>query len=81
MAQSTLIKPPTLNKPNNSTIIDEFAGDDYAPTYQPLPYLQILNHRNPEQSGFFISSDNATAVNFQPPPEWQSYEAYFYFSC
>ncbi|MGR3277924.1 hypothetical protein HRE53_17155 [Acaryochloris sp. 'Moss Beach'] len=64
----------TLTQPAQ---IDEFAGDEYGPAYQPLPYLQILNHEDPQQAGFFISADNAAAVGFQPTPEWQSHDAYF----
>ncbi|WP_262562818.1 DUF5895 domain-containing protein [Acaryochloris sp. CCMEE 5410] len=37
----------------------------------------MLNHEDPQQAGFFISADNAAAVNFQPTPEWQSHDAYF----
>ena len=81
MVQSTLTKPndSTFNASTfiDPTSIDEFAGDEYAPAYQPLPYLQVLNHKDPEQSGFFISSENATAVNFQPTQEWQPHEAHF----
>ena len=57
--------------------VDEFAGDEFAPSYQALPYLQVLNHQDAEQSGFFISSENATAVNFNATDEWQPHEAHF----
>lgn len=65
---------PTLTPP---MLADEFAGDEYGPAYQPLPYLQVLNHEDPQQAGFFISADNAAAVHFQSTPEWQPHDAHF----
>ncbi len=56
---------------------DEFASPEYAPEVQALPYMQVLNDKDPNRSGFFLSAENAEAVNFQATQEWQPYEATF----
>ncbi len=61
----------------NITKIDEFASPEYASDLQALPYMQVLNDQDSNRSGFFITAENAEAVNFQPPDEWQPYEARF----
>lgn len=57
--------------------IDEFASSEYASDVQSLPYMQMLNDSDSERSGFFISADNAEAVNFTAPQEWQPYQTRF----
>ena len=61
----------------STSLVDEFSGDDFAPERAPLPYLQILNNQAQEQSGLFISAENAAAVGFSPNDEWQPHEAHF----
>lgn len=39
---------------SNQTFFNEFSGDEYAPEYTPLPYLQILNEQDPERSSFLF---------------------------
>lgn len=56
---------------------DEFDSDAFEQQRQSLPYLQLLNHQDPDQSGFFIPSENAAAVHFTPTPEWLPYTATF----
>lgn len=56
---------------------DEFASEEYAPQHKSWPYLQLLNNENPDQSGFFISVDNAEAVEFEPSDDWQPFEKRF----
>ena len=67
----------TQLKQSTEPQVDEFTGDVYAPNNQSLPYLQVLNNQDPNQAGFFISTDNVTAVAFQPTEEWQQHEAHF----
>jgi hypothetical protein len=59
------------------TEIDEFASPEHASDVQALPYMQVLNDQGPNRSGFFTAAENAEVVNFQPPEEWQPYEARF----
>jgi hypothetical protein len=76
---------PTLQRnasPSQSTAPslpdrDEFDSDAFEQQRQSLPYLQLLNHQDPDQSGFFITSENAAAVHFTPAPEWLSHTATF----
>lgn len=56
---------------------DEFDSDAFEQQRQSLPYLQLLNYQDPNQSGFFITSENAEAVNFTPTPEWLPHIATF----
>ncbi|MBW4466348.1 MAG: hypothetical protein KME07_13060 [Pegethrix bostrychoides GSE-TBD4-15B] len=56
---------------------DEFDSDAFEHQRQSLPYLQLLNHQDPDQSGFFIPSENAEAVSFTPTPEWLPHTAAF----
>lgn len=57
----------------------EFDSDEFEDTRQSLPYIQILNDKRPEDSGFFITMDNADAVEFAGTPEdgWEMYQATF----
>lgn len=56
---------------------DEFASEEYASEVQALPYMQVLNDKATNRSGFFISAEKAEAVNFRAPDEWQPFEATF----
>jgi hypothetical protein len=49
---------------------DEFDSEQFEQSRESLPYLQMLNHQDPEQSGFFITSENRSAVHFTPTDEW-----------
>jgi len=57
---------------------DEFDTPEFEGEHETLPYLQMLNYQNPEQSGFFITQENAEAVGFADPVgEWSSYTTTF----
>lgn len=56
---------------------DEFDSAAYANQRQALPYLQLLNQQDPDQSSFFITSENAAAVNFTPTSDWLPHTATF----
>lgn len=56
---------------------DEFDSAAYESQRQSLPYLQMLNAQDPNQSGFFITVPNAEAVNFTPTPDWLPHTATF----
>ncbi|MDX2098880.1 MAG: DUF5895 domain-containing protein [Leptolyngbyaceae cyanobacterium bins.59] len=49
---------------------DEFDSEQFESGRESLPYLQMLNHQDPNQSGFFITSENMEAVEFNPDEEW-----------
>ncbi|NET33343.1 MAG: hypothetical protein F6K19_15205 [Cyanothece sp. SIO1E1] len=56
---------------------DEFDAREFESRRDPLPYLQMLNAQDPEQAGFFITSDNREAVNFTPTDEWTPHTTQF----
>ncbi|MCU0548424.1 MAG: DUF5895 domain-containing protein [Leptolyngbya sp. Prado105] len=57
---------------------DEFDAPEFEGEYESLPYLQMLNHQSPEQSGFFITQENAEAVGFADSAgEWLSHTTTF----
>ena len=49
---------------------DEFDSASFEGGRESLPYIQMLNHQNPDESGFFITSENMKAVGFTPNEEW-----------
>jgi hypothetical protein len=60
-----------------STQRDEFDSEQFEQSRESLPYLQMLNHQDPEQSGFFITSENLEAVHFTPTDEWSPHTTTF----
>jgi Family of unknown function (DUF5895) len=67
--------PTTSSRPTTET--DEFDSPEFAGTHESLPYLQLLNHADPQQAGFFLTLENAEAVGFQPCDEWQPHTTRF----
>lgn len=49
---------------------DTFDSAPFEGGHESLPYIQMLNHQNPDESGFFITSENMEAVGFTPNEEW-----------
>ncbi|MDX2096427.1 MAG: DUF5895 domain-containing protein, partial [Leptolyngbyaceae cyanobacterium bins.59] len=49
---------------------DEFDSEEFESGRESLPYLQMLNHQDPNQSGFFITSENMKAAGFVPDDDW-----------
>ncbi|NJR71456.1 MAG: hypothetical protein HC771_24705 [Synechococcales cyanobacterium CRU_2_2] len=56
---------------------DEFDSAALKKQRESLPYLQMLNHPDPTQSGFFITLENAKAAHFTPTEEWVEHLAVF----
>jgi Family of unknown function (DUF5895) len=56
---------------------DEFDSAAFEEQRESLPYLQMLNHQDPTQSGFFMTLENAEAVHFTPTEEWTEHLAVF----
>ncbi|MGA7935606.1 MAG: DUF5895 domain-containing protein, partial [Kovacikia sp.] len=56
---------------------DEFDSEQFEQGRESLPYLQMLNHQDPDQSGFFITSENRSAVHFTPTDEWSLHTTTF----
>ena len=56
---------------------DEFDSAAFEEHRELLPYLQMLNHQDPSQSGFFITLENAEAAHFTPTEEWTEHLAVF----
>lgn len=56
---------------------DEFDSTAFEAQRESLPYLQLLNAQDPDQSGFFITVENMEAVNFNPTEEWTPHTATF----
>jgi len=84
----TTTQTAALNGKGNATTIaqlstpttqlpDEFDSEQFEQSRESLPYLQMLNHQDPEQSGFFITSENRSAVHFTPTDEWSPHTATF----
>jgi Family of unknown function (DUF5895) len=57
--------------------LDEFDSAAFEEHRESLPYLQMLNHQNPTQCGFFITLENAKAAHFIPTEEWTEHLAVF----
>lgn len=49
---------------------DEFDSEQFEGGHQSLPYIQMLNHQNLNESGFFITVENMEAAGFVPNEEW-----------
>ena len=84
MATATAIKTQQNgHKPVNAESLsverdrDEFDSAAFEEQRESLPYLQMLNHQDPTQSGFFITLENAEAVHFTPTEEWTEHLAVF----
>ncbi|MGB3491477.1 MAG: DUF5895 domain-containing protein [Elainellaceae cyanobacterium] len=56
---------------------DEFDTAEYEEGRESLPYLQLLNHQDPNQSGFFITVENMEASFFVPNEDWTRHTATF----
>ncbi len=56
---------------------DEFDSREFEDGRESLPYLQMLNHQQPDQAGFFITAENASTVNFMPNDEWSLHTTTF----
>jgi hypothetical protein len=56
---------------------DEFDSQAFEAQRESLPYLQLLNSQDPDQSGFFITAENMEAVNFNPTEEWTPHTTTF----
>jgi hypothetical protein len=57
--------------------VDEFDSPAFEGSGDSLPYLQMLNQQDPNKAGFFITIENAEAVQFQPSDEWKKHTATF----
>jgi hypothetical protein len=56
---------------------DEFDTAEFEEGRESLPYLQLLNHQDPNQSGFFITAENMEAAFFVPNEDWTLHTATF----
>jgi hypothetical protein len=56
---------------------DEFNTAEFEVGRESLPYLQLLNHQDPNQSGFFITAENMEAAFFIPNEDWTLHSATF----
>lgn len=56
---------------------DEFDAESFESDRVSLPYLQMLNHQDLNQAGFFITVENAEAAKFQPTEEWTQHTTMF----
>lgn len=61
---------PLLKTPSPATERDVFDSEEFEGSRESFPYLQMLNHQDPEQSGFFITLENAEVVKFTPNTDW-----------
>ncbi|MGG6268990.1 DUF5895 domain-containing protein [Leptolyngbya sp. AN03gr2] len=72
---------PTLERPGQELAqeaADEFDAPEFEGEHETLPYMQMLNHQSSEQSGFFLTQENAEAVSFADPAgEWLSHTTSF----
>lgn len=57
--------------------IDEFDAPAFEGRDESLPYIQMLNQQDPAKAGFFITLENAAAVQFQPSAEWELHTTTF----
>jgi hypothetical protein len=58
-------------------VVDEFDSPAFEGSGDSLPYLQMLNQQDPNKAGFFITIDNAEAVQFQPSGDWENHRTTF----
>jgi hypothetical protein len=56
---------------------DEFDSPEFEGSDESLPYIQLLNQQDVSKAGFFITIENAEAVQFQPSAEWQKHTTTF----
>ncbi|NJO78879.1 MAG: hypothetical protein HC827_10380 [Cyanobacteria bacterium RM1_2_2] len=66
-------RPATFIQPSTTAPLpqrDEFDSQAFEAQRESLPYLQLLNAQDPDQSGFFITTENMESVNFIPNEEW-----------
>jgi Family of unknown function (DUF5895) len=64
-----------LEKPAQKA--DEFDAPAFEGSDESLPYLQMLNQQDPGQAGFFITTENAEAVEFRPGAGWEAHTTRF----
>ena len=76
-AQHNGHKPVKTERLNNQRDRDEFDLAAFEEQRESLPYLQMLNHQDPTQSGFFITLENVEAAHFTPTEEWTEHLAVF----
>jgi hypothetical protein len=58
--------------------VDEFDSPAFEGSDESLPYLQMLNQQDPNKAGFFITIENAEAVEFQPSAPWEKHTTTFH---
>lgn len=73
--RSTTPIQPSITTPSPQR--DEFDSAAFEAQRESLPYLQLLNSQDPNQSGFFITTENIEAVNFTPTEEWTPHTTTF----
>ena len=56
---------------------NQYDSEEYKPEFEVIPWMQILNKEDPTKAGFFLSADNAQAVNFSPNESWTISSATF----
>ena len=76
-AQHNGHKPVKTEHLNIECDRDEFDSAAFEEQRESLPYLQMLNHQDPTQSGFFITLENAETAHFTPTEEWTEHLAVF----
>jgi hypothetical protein len=75
--QANLTLERSVQEPAQEAV-DEFAAPEFEGEHESLPYMQMLNHQSSEQSGFFITQENAEAVSFADSTgEWRSHTTTF----
>jgi hypothetical protein len=57
--------------------VDEFDSPAFEGSDESLPYLQMLNQQDPSKAGFFITIENAEAVEFRPSAPWEKHRTTF----
>jgi Family of unknown function (DUF5895) len=57
--------------------VDEFDSPAFEGSDESLPYLQMLNQQDPCKAGFFITIENAEAVEFRPSAPWEKHTTTF----
>ena len=57
-------------KPQSDNFWSQYDSEEYKPEFEVIPWMQMLNKEDPNKAGFFISADNAQAVNFTPNQSW-----------
>lgn len=78
MATTTKSAPAQRNGHRTAPALrDEFDSTLFEAGRESQAYLQMLNHQDPNQSGFFITLDNMEAVGFQPNEEWSHHRETF----